>query len=131
MLRGNPFVARAAIAQRDFYGDLNLYVFGVRRGCGVVSVSDAPYLWISVDTGGKALPIGRSIRSTTGMRVVANVVRASRQFLIREGVSITFTHLDPRLGSVWHGSVRIASGSSGDALTVFSGSFAARWCGEM
>jgi len=134
LLLGKRFTALAAIAQRDFYGTLNVYLFAARRGCGTITAADAPYVGITVDTGGHAIAVGKRIASTKGVLVAAAVANraalATRPALIGRGVSITFTHLDPRVGSVWRGSVRIASRSNRRVAGMFKGAFAARWCGE-
>src|SRR5690348_7189189 len=62
-LAGKSFVAASAIVERDFYGDLNVYLFRRERGCGRISVVDAPYVWISIDTGGQALPLTQPLAS--------------------------------------------------------------------
>lgn len=129
-LDGKPFAAVSAIIARDFYGDLNVYLFAARRGCGVVSTEDAPLLWISIDSGGRVPGAGKAIVPASGVRLAARVARGSRQVAIQDGISITFTHLDPRVGSVWHGSIGIG-GTGARAHDVFAGSFAARWCGQV
>jgi len=131
ILVGQPFTTASAIAERDFYGDVNVYLFTRQRGCGTVSAIDKPYVWISIDSGGRGLKLGTAMSSGNGTRVAANVAYASGTTLLGEGVSITLTQRDPHIGSLWRGSVRIISSVRAGVTDVFSGSFAARWCGKV
>ena len=127
VLAGKDFVAASAIVERDFYGDLNVYLFRGVRACGRVSLTEGPYLWLSIDTGGRALPLDEALASGAGARVAAIVAVGRRSSVVRTGVSITFTRLDPQVGALWTGTIRI--GTAGGAH-VLSGPFAARWCGS-
>jgi hypothetical protein len=128
-LAGRPFTARSAIVERGFYGELNLYVFATNRGCGTVSFFDRPYVWISIDTGGRRIVAGTPIASSSGADVTANIAGGPHRQLLTAGVSVTFTRVDPRLGSLWHGTFELPAPAAGSAAAV-AGSFAAHWCGQ-
>jgi hypothetical protein len=130
-LAGKPFAALSAIVTRDFYGDVNVYLFATRRACAAVSIDDGPFLWISIDTDGRALAAGKAVAATSGVRVAANIARGRRLVAIAGEVSVTFTRLDPRIGSVWNGAIQIGSPSVSAPASAFAGSFAARWCGQV
>jgi hypothetical protein len=131
LLMGKLFVTRAAIVERDFYGDVNIYLFTRPRGCGTVSAMDRPYVWMSVAGGGRALEPGATMVSANGVRVAANVAYGARTTVLRRKVSIRLTHVGRAISSVWRGSLRIVSPAGGGVTTVFGGAFAARWCGKV
>lgn len=130
VLLGSAFSASAAIIQQDFYGDLNVYLLPASRDCGMVSASDTPYAWLSIDTGGQILPIATLLRRRNGVRVAVILARGRRRTLLSRGASITFTRVDPRIGSVWHAKIAIASPTGQRPRTALKGTLAARWCGR-
>jgi hypothetical protein len=121
----------SAILERDFYGDLNIYFFKSPRACGTISASDAPFVWISIDNGGRRLAVGEVLTTAPGVRVAANVTVPKRQILISDRVAVRFARIDPRVGSLWYGSIRIERQAGvARAANELSGAFSALWCGE-
>lgn len=107
VVNGVRFTAVSAVAQRDFYGELNVYFFGRRRGCGAIGPVDRPFVWLSVDT--------------NKGRVVANLGRP----IVTRGISVRMTRTGLH-GQEWRGRVRLDVPAS--PRTRFAGSFVARSC---
>jgi hypothetical protein len=61
---------------------------------------------------------------------VLHPAKSSKYYAIQPGASITFTHLDPKIGSVWHGSVTVKKQKFEGKTFSYSGTFAALWCGK-
>lgn len=120
-VHGARFTAVSAVAQRDFYGSLNLYFFPRRRGCGTIGGTDRPYVWLSVAKG--RLEPGATLTSTGRIPVAANLDGT----LVTQGVALTLTRIGGG-STAWRGRVRIVSPAA-PARTRFTGSFVARSCG--
>ena len=126
-----PFPARSAIAQYDTSsGDLYVYLFKKKAGCHLVSFSDAPYVWAWIHTEGTPLDVGRPMRTSGTSRFVqVNFVLHDHYIAVQPGVRLTFTHIDPAKGSLWHGRLIVAKTTNKGKLYSYNGTFAARWCG--
>jgi hypothetical protein len=130
-LLGGSFVARAAIVQRDFYGALNLYLFSALRGCGSVTAADAPYLWLSIDSGGERLTPGQALRTAGAVHVTASAVSRATRVVLPSATTVVFANVDPKVRSVWHGTVALTGAAAASSKkNSVAGPFSARWCGS-
>ena len=130
VVAGVPFRAVSAIAQYDASGDLYVYLFKKRTGCHLVSFSDAPYVWVWIHTEGTPLDVARPMRTSGTSRFVqVNFVLSDHYIAVQPGVRLTFTHIAPAKGTLWHGRLVVAKTTNKGKLFSYNGTFAARWCG--
>jgi hypothetical protein len=135
---GTAFVVRSALADYEIgasccpqgtVGQVNVYLFeqgGV--GCAKLEqAKDRRFFSYTVETDGKALPVGRVAPSSLFQQASFNVVGATTGF--QPGVSIVFTSIDTSSGGVWHGRISVPLQKYSGKTYSLGGTFAARWCG--
>ena len=94
--------------------------------------ADPPYVDVIVDTSGAPILVGHPSPANGKAFVQTDFHPATgtRYYAIQPGVSLTFTHVDPRKNSVWHGTLTVKKQTFEGKVFSYAGTFAARWCGK-
>ena|SRR5579862_6833765 len=135
---GTGFVARSALVDYELgasccpqgtVGQVNVFLFehaGVR--CATLEqAKDRRFFSYTVETDGKALPIGRDAPASLFQQASFNIVGLTTGF--QPGVSIVFTRIDTADNGVWHGRISVPRQKYHGKTYALSGTFAAGWCG--
>jgi hypothetical protein len=133
VMPGKPFAAHYAIVQLDItFDQLEVFLFPKKVACNETAFTLPPYVEATVETQGAPILVGKpSLQNGSAfVQVDFHPAKSSKYYAIQPGASITFTHVDPRIGSMWHGSVTVKKQQFEKHTFSYSGSFAALWCGK-
>jgi hypothetical protein len=133
VMPGKPFVAHYAVVQLDItFDQLEIFLFPKKVACSDTAFTLPPYVEVTVETQGAPILVGKpSLQNGSAfVQVDFHPAKSSKYFAIQPGASITFTHIDPKIGSMWHGSVTVKKQQFEQHTFSYSGTFAALWCGK-
>ncbi len=133
VMPGKPFAAHYAIVQLDItFDQLEVFLFPKKVACNETAFTLPPYVEATVETQGAPILVDKpSLQNGSAfVQVDFHPARSSKYYAIQPGASITFTHVDPKIGSMWHGSVTVKKQQFEQHTFSYSGSFAALWCGK-
>jgi hypothetical protein len=133
VMPGKPFAAHYAIVQLDItFDQLEVFLFPKKVACNETAFTLPPYVEATVETQGAPILVGKpSLQNGSAfVQVDFHPAKSSKYYAIQPGASITFTHVDPKIGSMWHGSVTVKKQQFEQHRFSYSGSFAALWCGK-
>ena len=133
VMPGKPFAAHYAIVQLDItFDQLEVFLFPKKVACNETAFTLPPYIEATVETQGAPILVGKpSLQNGSAfVQVDFHPARSSKYYAIQPGASITFTHVDPKIGSMWHGSVTVKKQQFEKHTFAYSGTFAALWCGK-
>lgn len=133
VMPGKPFTARYALAVLDIsFDQIEIFLFPKKVACSDVNFATPPYVAVTVDTHGAPILVGKpSLQNGSAfVQVDFHPAKSSKYYAIQPGASITFTHIDPKLNSLWHGSLTVKKQQFERHTFSYSGTFAAVWCGK-
>ena len=133
VMPGGRFAAHYALAALDSsFDQIELFLFPKKVACSDVAFTSPPYVAVTVDTHGASMRVGRPSLQNGQAFVQADFhpAKSSKYYAIQPGASITFTHVDPKRNSVWHGRVTVEKQQFEGRTFSYNGTFAAPWCGR-
>ena len=133
VMPGKPFAAHYALAVLDIsFDQIEVFLFPKKVACSDVNFATPPYVDVIVETQGAPMLVGKpSLQNGSAfVQVDFHPVKSSKYYAIQPGASITFTHLDPKINSLWHGSVTVKKQQFEGHTFSYRGTFAAVWCGK-
>lgn len=133
VMPGKPFAAHYAIVQLDIsFDQLEVFLFPKKVACNETAFALPPYVEVTVETQGAPILVGKpSLQNGSAfVQVDFHPAKSSKYYAIQPGASITFTHVDPKIGSMWHGSVTVKKQQFEKHTFSYNGTFAALWCGK-
>ena len=133
VMPGAPFRAHYALAVLDIsFDQIELYLLPKQVACNEVLFQQPPFVAVTVETQGAPILVGKpSLQNGSAfVQVDFHPAKSSKYYAIQPGASITFTHVDPKIGSTWHGSVTVKKQTFEGHVFSYAGTFAARWCGK-
>src|SRR5262249_16573277 len=135
---GTQYAARSALVRYEIgnsccpakkIGQLNVYVFDT-PGVTCVRLDSARsrrFFSYTVETNGKAVPVGKRIPNTWFQQASFNVVGLTTGFQV--DTSIVFTRADTAAHGLWHGRIFVQRQVYKGKTYSWAGTFAAAWCG--
>lgn len=134
VMPGAPFTARYALAVLDIsFDQIEIFLFPKKVACNDVNFATPPFVDVIVDTQGAPMRIGRPSLQNGHAFVQAEfhpTTTGSKYFAIQLGAVITFTHVDPKHNSLWHGTLAVKRQKFEGHTFSYDGTFAAVWCGK-
>jgi len=133
VMPGTPFAAHDAVVQLDIsFDQIQVSLFPKKVACNAVAFASPPYVAVTVETQGAPILVGKpSLQNGSAfVQVDFHPAKSSTYYAIQPGASVTFTHVDPKIGSTWHGSVTVKRQTFEGHVFSYSGTFAALWCGK-
>jgi hypothetical protein len=133
VMPGKPFTAHYALAVLDIsFDQIELFLFPKKVACSDVNFATPPYVQVTVETQGAPILVGKpSLQNGSAfIQVDFHPVKSSKYYAIQPGASITFTHVDPKHNSLWHGTLTVKKQKFEGHTFSYSGTFAALWCGK-
>jgi hypothetical protein len=137
---GTRFVPRSALVRYEIglsccpsktIGDVQVDLFE-KPGLSCKTLDDAKdrrFFTYSVESNGKALPVGHAVPDSFFQQASFNVTGLTTGFQI--GTRIVFTRIDTSRSATWHGSIRAPRSTYSGKTYSLAGTFAGRWCGTV
>jgi NADH:ubiquinone oxidoreductase subunit 3 (subunit A) len=134
VMPGKPFAAHYALVVLDIsFDQIELFLFPKKVACSDVNFATPPFVDVIVETQGAPILIGKPSLQNGHAFVQAEfhpTTTGSKFFALQLGSLITFTHVDPKIGSVWHGTLTVKKQTFEHHTFSYDGTFAAVWCGK-
>ena len=134
VMPGTPVVARYALVVLDIsFDQIELYLFPKKVACNDVNFATPPFVDVIVETQGAPILIGKPSLQNGHAFVHAEfhpTTTGSKYFALQLGSLIAFTHVDPKIGSLWHGTLTVKKQTFEHHTFSYNGTFAAVWCGK-
>ena len=134
VMPGKPFVAHYALAVLDIsFDQIEVFLFPKKVACNDVNFATPPFVDVIVDSQGAPMRIGSPSLQNGHAFVQAEfhpTTTGSKYFALQLGAVITFTHVDPKHNSLWHGTLTVKKQKFEGHTFSYDGTFAALWCGK-
>jgi NADH:ubiquinone oxidoreductase subunit 3 (subunit A) len=134
VMPGKPFTAHYALVVLDVtFDQIELFLFPKKVACSDVNFATPPFVDVIVDSQGAPMLIGKPSLENGHAFVQVEfhpTTTGSKYFAIQLGATLTFTHVDPKHGSPWHGTLTVKKQTFERHTFSYDGTFAAVWCGK-
>lgn len=134
VMPGKTFTAHYALVVLDItFDQIELFLFPKQVACSDVNFATPPFVDVIVDSQGAPILIGKPSLENGHAFVQVEfhpTTTGGKYFAVQLGAALTFTHVDPKHGSLWHGTLTVKKQTSEHHTFSYDGTFAAVWCGK-